>query len=209
MSMTRRAFLGVGATAVGVGAFGGVARAASSNDSLLRPPAVADEGAFLSRCIRCYRCVSVCHTGALVPATLNDGLVEIRTPKFDFHQGYCDFCGDCRDVCPTEAISWCDPYDPGTGRIGVAEVDPQRCIAYFNGCTVCAERCPYGAIFLDGNDRPVVDGSRCNGCGVCVHECPALVYRSFSGGAKRGIEIAKLPSDPHGSPAEEGADFRA
>lgn len=195
MSMTRRAFVGVGATALGATALGGAAKAWGKNDDLLRPPVVLDEDVFLSRCLRCYRCVSVCHTGAIVPATLDDGVIEIRTPKLNFHRGYCDFCNDCIDVCPTDAITPCDPYNPAEGRIGVAVVDEERCIAYFNGCSKCIEVCPYEALSATESGLPVVDESKCNGCGLCVKECPALVYRSFSGGTARGIEVVKRHDD--------------
>ena len=95
MGMTRKAFLGVGAAAVCSGAFGGIALALGGPDELLRPPVVRDEAEFASRCIRCYRCISVCPTGVLAPATLDDGLLAMKTPKVDFHRGYCDFCNNC------------------------------------------------------------------------------------------------------------------
>lgn len=191
MGMTRRAFLGVGAAAVCSGALGGAAFAIGGTDDLLRPPVVKDEAEFASRCIRCYRCISVCPTGVLAPATLDDGLIAVKTPKVDFHQGYCDFCDKCVDVCPTRAIEACDPTNPAAGRIGYAVVQPDRCLAYSTGCLECKEACPYGAISLDQDSRPVVDRSVCNGCGMCEYVCPALVYRSFSGGTRRGIVVVK------------------
>lgn len=191
MGMTRKAFLGVGAAVVCSGALGGVAFALGGSDELLRPPVVEDEAEFASRCVRCYRCISVCPTGVLAPATLNDGLLAVKTPKIDFHQGYCDFCGKCAEVCPTQAINPGDPKEPGKGRIGYAVVQVDRCLAYSTGCLECKEACPYGAISLDADSRPVVDKAACNGCGMCEYVCPALVYRTFSGGTRRGIVVVR------------------
>ena len=190
-SLSRKAFLGVGASALCLGAFGSAVKALGGREGLLRPPVVKDEADFISKCMRCYRCISVCPTGALVPASLNDGLLEVRTPTLDFKQGYCDFCNKCVEVCPTRIIEACDPNDPSSGRIGVAEVVPDRCIAYFSGCVECKDQCPYGAITIDGSGHPLVDDGLCNGCGVCENVCPALVYRSFAGRGHRGIVIVK------------------
>jgi electron transport complex protein RnfB len=48
----------------------------------------------------------------------------------------------------------------------VCRVDESACSA----CGVCTERCPFGAITVDGTAR--VDAIRCAGCGVCTVECP-------------------------------------
>lgn len=209
MSLSRKAFLGVGATALGLGAFGGVVKAFGGKRDLLRPPVVRDEVDFISKCVRCYRCVSVCHTGALVPATVNDGLLEVKTPKFDFKRGSCDFCNKCVEVCPTHAIEICDPLNPAAGRIGVAVVISDRCIAYFDGCVECKDRCPYEAISVDESGRPLVNEALCNGCGVCENVCPALVYRSFSGGNQRGIAVVKDASFSPSPTTGEGATDHA
>lgn len=189
MTISRRGFACLCAAGVGTVAFGGAARAFGGTGDLLRPPVAASEDDFLSKCLRCYRCVSACHTNAIDVARLEDGLIEVKTPKMNFHRGYCDFCNECVKVCPTGAIAQADPLRPETGRIGVAVVDEERCLAFFNGCDVCVEKCPYEAISMDGQGHPVVDASKCNGCGICVYACPALVYRSYSGSDARGIEV--------------------
>ena len=189
MSLTRKAFLGVGATAVVAASLGGVAEALAPGDNLLRPPVVLDENELMAKCVRCYRCISVCPEGCISPATVNDGFVQIKTPKLDFHQGYCDFCNECVEVCPTDVFAEADPLNPAAGRIGFAVVIPERCLAYYEGCLVCYEACPYEAISLNEFNRPVVNLDTCNGCGVCEYVCPALVYRRFEGGTLRGIAV--------------------
>ena len=193
MAISRRQFVGLGAGAVCTFAFGGAVKAFGANGDLLRPPVVLDEDDFIAKCVRCNRCIGVCHTGALASATLEDGLLEIKTPKFDFHRGSCDFCNECVRVCPTAAITTCDPLAPSTGRIGCAVVVSDRCLAFYNGCDKCVQTCPYGALSTDGFGHPVVNEEKCNGCGVCENVCPALVYRTFSGGTMRGIVVAKDP----------------
>lgn len=49
----------------------------------------------------------------------------------------------------------------------VCRVDESACSA----CGSCADRCPFGAITVDGIAR--VDAFRCAGCGVCTVACPS------------------------------------
>lgn len=183
---SRRAFVGLLASCAVCAGVGGVAQGIGPKEGLLRPPGAQDSAAFLAACVKCDRCRSVCPQGCVSVGTVSDSLLDARTPVLDMHRGYCDFCDKCYEVCPTGAI---EPFDPATDRIGVAIVQSDRCIAYFNGCTECYQRCPYGAITLDAGDHPIVDPQACNGCGLCENICPALVYRSFSGGSRRGIVV--------------------
>ncbi len=185
---SRRAFVGFcAATAVCAG-FGGAVKVAqgATETILLRPPGAQDELKLLASCVKCDRCRSVCHTGAIGVSNVGEGLLSARTPKLNFHQGSCDFCGDCQRVCPTGAIG---SFDPQVDKVGVAVVQKDRCIAYYQGCVECQKACPFDAISLDDSNHPVVDESKCNGCGVCEEVCPALVYRSFAGGTRRGIVV--------------------
>ena len=191
MNVTRKAFIGVGVTALGAGLFGGAIKAFAGEGVNLRPPLVTDDAQFMARCIRCYRCVSVCPEGCISPATINDGFVEIKTPKLDYHEGYCTFCNECVEVCPTRCFTVANPDAPETGRIGYAVVFPERCLAYSEGCLVCDEACPYEAITPDEYGHPIVNLELCNGCGVCEYVCPALVYRRFIGGTLRGIAVVR------------------
>ena len=185
---TRRAFAGFCGAAAAFAAFGGAVKAAdgASETALVRPPGAQDELRLLASCVKCDRCRSVCHTGVIGVAEVGDGFLRARTPKLNFHRGSCDFCGDCQRVCPTGAIG---AFDPEADKMGMAVVQKDRCVAYYQGCVECQKACPFEAIALDGDGHPVVDADRCNGCGVCEDVCPALVYRSFSGGTRRGIVV--------------------
>lgn len=43
-------------------------------------------------------------------------------------------------------------------------------------CNPCATSCPTGAVrpFLNINDQPSIDYSKCTGCGMCIARCPGL-----------------------------------
>jgi ferredoxin-type protein NapG len=186
--LSRRSFLA--ATGVAAAMFGlGEAGRAMKSPELLRPPGAQDEATFLSKCLRCDRCRSVCPTSVIGMAHVEDGILNARTPLMKFHLGYCTFCKKCVDVCPTEALL---PFDVKRVKIGVAKVT-DHCIAWgAGGCVVCHRDCPYHAIALDEHKRPVVDSAKCNGCGLCEKVCPALVLRSYIGGTVRGIEVVPV-----------------
>ena len=185
--LTRREFCGL-AAATGVFSLigGSVSVTAAEGKELLRPPGGQDAAAMGARCLHCDRCRSICPTGAVMPASWEDGALWAESPKLDFRYGSCDFCGLCQEVCPTGALG---PFDPLVDKLGMAVVHPDRCLAYFQGCVVCVEACPFDALACDENGHPVVNETACNGCGVCENCCPSLVYRSFAGGTQRGISV--------------------
>lgn len=53
------------------------------------------------------------------------------------------------------------------------------------GLGTCEEVCPFGAIRIDGNGLPVIDGEKCTGCGICVRNCPKEVLTL----APRGMSV--------------------
>ncbi|MGG0717240.1 4Fe-4S dicluster domain-containing protein [Robertmurraya massiliosenegalensis] len=185
-TISRRTFLkGTGAVCMFLG-LGGVGKLVKG-EVLLRPPGGQDEVSFISRCLKCDRCRSICPTSVIGLGNLSNGILEARTPVMNFHLGYCDFCNKCVEVCPTHAIK---PFDLSSVKIGQAIVQEDICIAWARGgCTVCVDECPYQAITLDEQNRPVVDSEKCNGCGKCVYVCPALKLRSYIGGKTRGIVV--------------------
>lgn len=184
--MTRRSFVGFCTVTAACAGIGATVKVLDGDAGLLRPPGGQDEARMATSCVKCDRCRSVCPTGVIGVAHVEDGILKARTPKLDFHKGHCDFCDLCARVCPTGAIR---AFDEEVEKIGIALVQKDRCVAYFGGCVECRQACPYEAITLDDGSHPVVDPEKCNGCGVCENICPALVYRSFSGGTRRGIVV--------------------
>ena len=159
--------------------------------TLIRPPGSLPEPAFLARCVRCGECMKVCLTGGLQPAGFEAGVEGIWTPVLVPRIGYCEYnCTLCGQVCPTQAIERLTVEEKQAVHIGMAFVDPGRCLplAFGTECIVCEEHCPTSpkaiqlaevdAAGVDGVvrrvQRPVVDPDLCVGCGICEKVCPVV-----------------------------------
>ena len=210
--VTRRTFIAGGSGIAVMLALGGVSKYAFGSEPILRPPGGQDEDHFIATCIKCDRCRSACPLNCISVANMNDGLLNTRTPKLDFHIGFCDFCQSrldegkrplCVEHCPTGALL---SFDHETDWIGPAVIDTALCIAYHpegGGCKRCIDGCPYEAISTDSSGRPVVVPEKCNGCGYCEYICPSNSYRVFSGVRRRAIIVE--PSDtPRSADAQTG-----
>ncbi len=182
--MPRRTFcIGVGGTlaALGLGAIKLV-----NPQAIIRPPGAQDEDELYAKCIHCMRCVEACPRHVLVSAHIEDGLLAMRTPTFNFSDNYCDFCAEenngvplCAVACPTDAISK-DPEVVANAIIGVAELNRDWCLAWrFKGCRFCVDACPEEAIFMNDSGMPEVIPDRCNGCGACYTVCVSLTEGSI------------------------------
>jgi ferredoxin-type protein NapG len=147
---------------------------------------------------------------AIESAIVEDGLINVRTPKLNFRSrtlrrtlgtteyhetdtGYCDFCDPeqkggqvkkCIANCPTYALK---AFDESRERLGEAMIDPVFCINFPQpgqtptGCKLCVDACPYQAIVMNDEQRPEVIPAKCNGCGKCESVCPSATYRQLIG----------------------------
>ena len=57
----------------------------------------------------------------------------------------------------------------------------------------CVTVCPFGAIFLNENNIPVVNGSKCTACGKCLKACPKKII--ILEDADHGIYVKCLSHD--------------
>jgi ferredoxin-type protein NapG len=141
-------------------------------DEVLRPPgALAPDEKFLEACSRCGDCVPVCPNECLTMVTIQD---DDRLPAIDPALKPCVLCDNlpCIAACPDGALV--DPGGPERVRIGIARVDPRRCVTFRgSSCDRCYQVCPYPdrAIMMIGG-RPLVGSGACTGCGLCESVCP-------------------------------------
>ncbi len=69
---------------------------------------------------------------------------------------FCDQCGECAKVCPTEAIELED---------GIYKINQDEC----TGCYECVEACPLSLIIINQEDEMP---AKCILCGECAKVCP-------------------------------------
>lgn len=187
--MSRRTLcLGAGGAAVLLG-MGGLKYVGSTPS--VRPPGGQDEDRLLSACIRCEKCLEVCPHDIIKPAPLEYGILGMRTPLLNFHENWCDWCGEenggsplCVQACPTQALSLAEDATVENTILGKAVINEDWCLAYrLIGCRFCYDACEYEAMGLDENNRPYVIEDKCNGCGACEAACVSLENGSISSGA--------------------------
>ena len=53
------------------------------------------------------------------------------------------------------------------------EVDESKCI----GCRLCERNCPYFAISMDENKKPVFNANKCFRCGLCASKCASKAIK--------------------------------
>ena len=140
----------------------------------LRPPGAASEKDFLSRCIRCAKCLQACPYKSIRLAGFFDGLSVMGTPVISPRETPCYLCMKCPTVCPSGALDR-TLKDRKKVHMGVASVNKKECLAWQDTlCRSCYQNCPIfdEAITMDENLRPVVDEKKCVGCGICENVCP-------------------------------------
>lgn len=180
---------------------------------LLRPPGALDERRFTGVCVRCGNCAQACPSKIIQPDLGAGGAAGFLTPRLSFADDYCrEDCHRCDEVCPSGAITRLSLADKRTRVIGLAVVDPDRCLlVQGRECTACIQKCPYGAISMRSSDggfsnEPSVTQDRCNGCGACQSVCPVRPVRAIRVQARVVMPASSRTYETYRSVGEEGGN---
>jgi len=141
-------------------------------EKLLRPPgALKPDEDFVTACTGCGDCVPVCPTSSIFTVEIGD---ERRIPVIAPSTKACYLCTELPCIAACNEGALLDPGGPDKVRLGIARVDPRRCVT-FRGerCDRCYTACPYPdrAIMSIGG-RPLIGSGACTGCGLCEMACP-------------------------------------
>jgi len=139
---------------------------------VLRPPgALKPDEEFLAACTGCGDCLPVCPPQCLITIEREDGrAVPVISPSAT----PCYLCTELPCIAACNEGALVDPGGPERVRLGIAKVDPRRCVTFRGeACRSCYTACPYPdrAIMLIGG-RPLVGSGACTGCGLCEKACP-------------------------------------
>lgn len=137
------------------------------------PPGIESTHSFLTKCVGCGACISVCPTHVLSSSSGQYGMAHPLHPVKNYDESFCLYdCVKCTEVCPTGALDRLTVEEKHLFRVGLATVDTEACI----GCGLCARNCPRDTITMvrEGKRRVAkIDLDGCIGCGECQYVCPA------------------------------------
>lgn len=108
-------------------------------------------------CIGCKTCETTCSSLWFKEDNPILSRIKIAEEGNSFNINACNQCGECIDVCPTEAIY--------RDKNGIVRINENDCV----GCLSCVGFCPSQSMFY----APKVNKPfKCIACGACVKTCP-------------------------------------
>ena len=122
-----------------------------------RPPYAVDDDVFLRLCDGCGKCTEACPNNII---TLDGGVATL-----EINYAFCQFCQQCKAVCPTLALSSC------VENTGLIATISNSCENLYGYCANCEQSCPYEALHWQEDAKPVIDAEKCKGCGQCASSC--------------------------------------
>jgi Fe-S-cluster-containing dehydrogenase component len=112
-------------------------------------------------CVGCYICEEGCSETFFKETNEEKSRIHIRVPvdaKSLPGADFCNQCGECIDVCPTQALY--------RDRRGAVRLRQELCVS----CLSCVGFCPYLVMYWHPNEAVPF---KCISCGVCARECPS------------------------------------
>jgi len=110
---------------------------------------------FEGRCTGCRTCEYICSGIKNRAFNPSRSAIKIEREGIVDRALFCNQCGDCIEVCPTEALYREDD---------IVRLNRESC----SGCRLCVDACTIEGIFIDKIDGKAV---KCDLCGECVKFC--------------------------------------
>jgi Fe-S-cluster-containing hydrogenase component 2 len=108
-------------------------------------------------CVTCRTCEEVCSDTFFKEVSAERSRIRIYGTEGATRAAFCNQCGECVEVCPTEALY--------RDRRGVVRLRQGLCV----GCNTCVGFCPYIVMYWHPDQ---IVPFKCISCGVCAQECP-------------------------------------
>ena len=112
-------------------------------------------------CVACGACEEICALTFFKVPDRDRSAIRITPPDVsdaDCTLEFCDQCGECIAVCPTQALY--------RAKNGIVRLRKRDCV----GCLACVGFCPTLVMYVAPDDTVPF---KCIACGVCVKECPS------------------------------------
>jgi Fe-S-cluster-containing hydrogenase component 2 len=108
-------------------------------------------------CIGCNKCQSVCSNTWFKSDDSKKSRINIETIDKANKITVCTQCGECIDVCSTQALT--------RDKNGVVQLNKKNCV----GCFICVGFCLELAMMMH---HDVHEPFKCVACGQCAKNCP-------------------------------------
>lgn len=111
-------------------------------------------------CVACGACEEACAMAFYKTPDRERSAIRISVDDSDNDPviEFCDQCGECIAVCPTQALY--------RAKNGIVRLRKQDCV----GCLACVGFCPTLVMYVYQEDTTPF---KCVACGICVKECPS------------------------------------
>jgi Fe-S-cluster-containing hydrogenase component 2 len=112
-----------------------------------------------AECTGCMSCQLICSFNRLKLYNPEKAVLRVAVRELD--EPSITYCRHCKEPACIEACS----FDAMTIEDGVVIINNEKC----TGCGLCAESCPYGAIFIENSIAVKCD--QCKGLFNCTKVC--------------------------------------